>query len=182
MTKNEVKNQIELELKKREKSVRNRNAINKLLSLFPALDALWGVLVGSQEALELEKQKLTLEKVLDLVIGIDDKLSGKDLSNIDSGLKILIENAVSRGDITGLEGNTSDENMKKIFEKPLDVEIRNVNAGGSITGVKLNVDGEIPVKGQTRVKTDFGTVEMNPQFGEITFGKGLLKDGSKGKS
>ena len=42
-------------------------------------------------------------------------ISGKDISNVNSGLKILIENAVSGGDITGLEGNTSDENMKKIF-------------------------------------------------------------------
>jgi len=175
MTKDEVKNKIEAELKKREKSIRNKNAIDKFLGLFSPLDALWGVLVGSKDALELEKQKLTLEKVLDLVVGIDDKLSGKDISSVDSGLKILIENAISGGDITGLEGNTSDENMKKIFEKPLDVEIKNVKALGNITGVKLNVDGEMPVQGQTKIKTDFGTVEINPQFGEITFGKGLPK-------
>ena len=175
MTKDEVKNKIEAELKKREKSIRNKNAIDKFLGLFSPLDALWGVLVGSKDALELEKKKLTLEKVLDLVVGIDDKLSGKDISSVDSGLKILIENAISGGDITGLEGNTSDENMKKIFEKPLDVEIKNVKALGNITGVKLNVDGEMPVQGQTKIKTDFGTVEINPQFGEITFGKGLPK-------
>ncbi|HLD31252.1 MAG TPA: hypothetical protein VJB41_03635 [Patescibacteria group bacterium] len=175
MTKDEVKNKIEAELKKREKSVCNKNAIEKFLGLFSPLDALWGVLVGSKDALELEKQKLTLEKVLDLLIGIDDKLSGKDISNVESGLKILIENAVSGGDITGLEGNTSDENIKKIFEKPLDIEIRNVNAIGNITGVKLNVDGEMPVKGQTRIKMDFGILEINPQFGEITLGEGLPK-------
>ena len=33
----------------------------------------------------------------------------------------------------------------------------------------------MPVQGQTKIKTDFGTVEINPQFGEITFGKGLPK-------
>lgn len=179
MTKDDVKKQIEAELKNREKSIRNKNAIDKFLGLFLTLDALWGVLVGSKDALELEKQKLTLDKVLDLVIGIDDKLSGEDISSVDVGLKILIENAVSEGNITGLEGNTSDENMKKIFEKPLDVEIKNVTAKGNITGVKLNVDGEMPVKGQAKVKTDFGTIEMNPQFGEITFGKDLPKDESK---
>ena len=59
MTKDDVKNKIEVELKKREKSVRNKNAIDKFLGLFPTLDALWGVLVGSRDALELEKQKLT---------------------------------------------------------------------------------------------------------------------------
>ena len=97
-------------------------------------------------------------------------------------IKILIEDAISGGNITGLEGGTSDENMKKIFEKPLDVEIKNVNAKGNITGVKLDVDGEMPVKGQTRIKTDLGTIEMNPQLGEITFGKDLPKDESKNKS
>ena len=179
MTKDDVKNKIEIELKRREKSVRNKNAIDKFLGLFPAIDALWGVLVGSKDALELEKQKLTLETVLDLIVAIDDKLSGKDVSNMDTGLKILIENAISGGDITGLEGNTSDENMKKIFENPLDVEIKDVNAKGNITGVKLNINGEMPVRGQTKIKTDFGTIEMNPQFGEITFGKDLPKDESK---
>ena len=173
MTIDEIKNQIETKLKKREKSIRNKNAIDKFLGLFSPLDTLWGVLVGSKDALELEKQKLTLEQLLDLVVGIDDKLSGKEINNVDSGLKILIENAVSRGDITGLEGNTSDENMKKIFEKPLDVEIKNVTAQGNITGIKLNVDGEMPVKGQTKIKTDLGTIEINPEFGEITVGKGF---------
>ena len=179
MTKDEVKNKIEVELKKREKSVRNKNAIEKFLGLFPTLDALYGVLNGSQDALELEKQKLTLKTVLDLVVDIDDKLSGKDISNVDAGLKILIENAVSGGDITGLEGNTSNENMKKIFEKPLDVEIKNVSAKGNITGVKLNVDGEMPVKGFTRIKNDFTTIAMNPEVAEITIGKDFLKDESK---
>ena len=47
MNKDDVKNQIEVELKKREKSIRNKNAIEKFLGLFPTLDALWGVLVGS---------------------------------------------------------------------------------------------------------------------------------------
>ena len=86
---------------------------------------------------------------------------------------------MSAGSITGLEGNTSDENMKKIFEKPLDIEIKNAQAQGDITGVKLNVDGEMPVRGKTKIKTDVGTIEINPQFGEITFGKDIPKDEPK---
>jgi hypothetical protein len=181
MTKEDVKNQLEIALKKSEKTIRDKNAIDKFLGLFPGLDALWGVLVGSKDAIELEKQKLTLEKLLDLVIAIDDKLSGKDISKIDTGLKIIIENAVSEGNITGLEGNTANENTRKIFEKPIDVQIKNVLANGNITGVKLNVDGEMPVKGKTTVKTDSGIMEMDPQFGEIILGKGFSKDESKDK-
>jgi hypothetical protein len=140
-----------------------------------ALNALWGVLIGSRQEIELEKQKLTLEKILDLIVAIDDKLVGKNSSNTDIGLKILIENAVSGGNITGLEGKTSDENIKKIFEKPIDIELKNVKASGNISGVNLNIDGEMSVKGQTTIKTDFGMFKMNPQFGKITFGKGIPK-------
>ena len=179
MTRDEVKSKIEDRLKEREKSVRNKNAIEKFLGLFPTLNALWGVLIGSKDALELEKQKLTLETVLDLIVAIDDKLSGKDISNIGATLRILVEDAISVGDIIGLEGNTSDENMKKIFENPLSVEIKNVSAKGNIVGVKLNIDAEMPVRGQTKIKTDIGTVEINPQFGEVVFGKGLLNNEPK---
>ncbi|MEK7564349.1 MAG: hypothetical protein AAB510_02160 [Patescibacteria group bacterium] len=175
MNKEDVKSQIEDELEKREKSIRNKNAIEKFLGLFPNLDALYGVLTGSADAIEVERQKLTLDKVLDLVIAIDDKLSGKDISNIESGLKILIDNVVAGGNITGLEGDTSNETIQKIFEKPVDISIKNSQAGGNITGIKLNVDKEMSVGGKTKIETDLGTVEFNPEFGDITFGQDLDK-------
>ena len=178
MNKEEIKEKIEIELKKHEKLVRNKNAIRAFLGLLPPLDALEKVLVGVQDTIEVKRQTLTLNMILDLIMGIDEKLSGKEPS-VDLGLKILIENAMSAGSITGLEGNTSDENMKKIFEKPLDIEIKNAQAQGDITGVKLNVDGEMPVRGKTKIKTDVGTIEINPQFGEITFGKDIPKDEPK---
>ena len=173
MTKEEIKNQIEIELKKREKTIRNKNAIDKFLGLLPPMDALWGVLIGVQDAIELERQKLTLDRILDLIVAIDDKLSGKDVSGLDAGLKILIENAVAKGNIIGLEGKTSDENLKRIFEKPVDIQIKNSQAQGDITGVKLSVDKEMPVKGHARITTDMGTIEINPDMGEITFGKDI---------
>lgn len=191
MTNEDIKKQIEIELAKRQKSIHNKNAIDKFLGLLSrvdptgisaALNALWGVLTGSRQEIELEKQKLTLEKILDLIVAIDDKLIGKDSSNTDIGLKILIENAISGGNITGLEGNTSDENIRKIFDKPLDIQIKNATANGNITGVKLNVDGEMQAKQQIRVETDFGIVETNPQLGEITFGEGFSNIEPKDKN
>ncbi|OGI73003.1 hypothetical protein A3D42_03015 [Candidatus Nomurabacteria bacterium RIFCSPHIGHO2_02_FULL_41_18] len=172
-TKEDIEKQIEIELKKREKSIRNKNAIEKLLGLAPGLDALYGVLVGSKEAIEIERQKLSLEKVLELVIAIDNKLNGEDISNVEPGLKILISNVVAEGDITGLDGRTSDDSVQKIFEKPVDIAIKDSRSGGSITGLKLNVDKEMEIKDKTKVETDLGTVSFNPALGKITLGEGL---------
>ncbi len=176
MDKSIVEKKIEAELKKREKSVRNKNAIEKLLGLFPALDALYGVLVGSQDAIELERQRLTLEQLLNLVIAIDDKLSGKDTDSLEPGLRVLIEGVVAAGDITGIEGDTSNEAVRQIFEKPMSVTIKNAAAKGSITGVKLEVSKELPIKKAVQIDTDFGQIIFNPKAGEITLGKGITKN------
>lgn len=171
--KEEITQLIERELQSREKSIRNRNAIEVLLRLFPEIHALKEVLTGSKEALDLERQKLTIEKILDLVVGIDEKLSGKDVSKLDEGLKILIERVVAEGDITGLEGKTSDEAVRKVFEKPVDVKIKDVSAKGSVTGVKLSVDEEMEIKKHVEIETDAGKVEINPELGNVTLGTRL---------
>ena len=171
-----VKQLINIELKKRNKKIRNGNAIDALLrSLSPRLYELKEVLTGSKKALEIEKQKLTLEKILDLIIAIDDKLSGKDISNIDKGLKILIRNVVSGRDITGFQGKTSNQAVRKIFEKPVDVTIKDAHAQRDITAVKLDVDEEMPIKGPLKSETDLGKVETNPQLGKITLCKNFKK-------
>jgi len=173
--KEEITQLIERELQSREKSIRNRNAIDVLLRLFPKVHALKEVLMGSKEALNLERQKLTIETILDLLVGIDEKLNGKDISKLDEGLKIFIEQVVSDGDITGLEGNTSSEAVHEIFEKPVDIVIRDVSARGNITGIKLGVDEEIQVKDHVKIETDAGKVEIDPRVGKVTFGKGFRK-------
>ena len=173
--KEEITQLIERELQSRGKSIRNRNAIDVLLRLFPALHALKEVLTGSKEALDLEREKLTTEKILDLLVGIDEKLSGQDISGVEEGLKILIERVVAEGDITGLEGKTSNETVRKVFEKPVDIKIKDASAKGDITGVKLSVDEEMEVKEHVKIETDAGKVEINPKIGKITFGKGFKK-------
>ena len=77
MNKEEIKEKIEIELKKHEKLVRNKNAIRAFLGLLPPLDALEKVLVGVQDTIEVKRQTLTLNMILDLIMGIDEKLSGK---------------------------------------------------------------------------------------------------------
>jgi len=54
--KEEITQLIDRELKSREKSIRNRNAIDVLLRIFPSLHALKEVLTGSKEALNLENK------------------------------------------------------------------------------------------------------------------------------
>ena len=151
MEKEQVIEKIEVELKKRNTPIRNKNAIEKFLGLFPILNGLYGVLNGSSDAIEVERQKLTLSKILDLVVALDEKLSGKDISNTEPGLKILISKAIAEGNITGLQGRTSSDTIQKIFEKPVDISIKDSYAKGNITGIKLDVDKEMPIKGKTKI-------------------------------
>ena len=176
--KEDVKQQIEVELEKRGVEIRNANAIDCLFTLFPKLDALRDIFAGSKKAIEIEKQKLTQESILDLLVGIDKKISGDDVSGFDSGLKILIENVVSMGDITGLAGNTSGHSTREVFKNPIAVIIKDAKAKGNITGIKLDVDQEMKVEKQVNINTNGGSVQLNPQFGEITFGKGLTDNSS----
>lgn len=169
--KEEIEELISNQLKKREKSIRNRNAIGVFLRLFPILNALKEVLTGAKKELEIERQKLTLEKIIDLIIAIDDKLSGKSIEKVDEGLKILIKNVVSDGNIVGLKGKTSNRNLRKVFEKPLSVTIDNARAKRNVTGVDLGVDEEMPIKEKVKIKTNNGMVEINPKLGEVTLGK-----------
>jgi len=173
--KEEITQLIDRELQRSERSIRNRSAIDHLLKLFPGTYALKEVLTGSKKALDLERQKLTTEKILDLLVGIDAKLSGEDLSGMDEGLKILIERVVAEGDIIGLEGKTSDEAVRKIFEKPVDVKIKDVSTKGKITGVKLGIDEEMEVKERVEIETDNVKVKIDPKVAKITFGKGFKK-------
>lgn len=170
----EIKACIENELGKREIPIRNKNAIDALLKALNPLNALSSlkqVLTGAEECLGLERQKLTLEKILELIIGIDAKLNGDSATKIDPSLKILVENIVASGDVVGLEGKTSNDAVKKIFEHSLDVTVKNVRSQGNVTGVKLDVDQEMEVKQQVNIDTDIAHVALNPSLGKIILGK-----------
>jgi hypothetical protein len=85
-----VKELIEKELKLRNKSIRNQNAIDSFLKVFaPGAGILKDILTGSKKAVEHERQILTIDIILDLVIKIDDKLSqpteGKRIGILNTG-------------------------------------------------------------------------------------------------
>lgn len=74
--KEEIKQSIEIELHRRNRSIRNHNAIDKFLEVFiPPIYLLKDILTGSKKAIEYEKQLLTINKILNLVILIDQKLT-----------------------------------------------------------------------------------------------------------
>jgi hypothetical protein len=173
MEKKIIVEKIELELKKRERRIRDKNAIEMLLTLFPGLGALHGVFIGASDAIEIERQRLTIDQIMDLLLAIDDKLNGEQSDESDPGMRVLINKVFAEGDITGIDGNTSDEEVRKIFERPLTVEIKDSYAKGNVTGVKLSVDREMPVKGIKTIKTDFGMIEIDPSLGSVTLGKGM---------
>lgn len=172
-----VRSQIEDKLAERAHALRDRNAIDVFFGILDKVPganlvaALRKVFTGAQDALEIERERLTVSQILDLVIAIDQKLSGMEPTvPLAPTISILIEHVVATGDITGIDGRTSDQATRKAFEHPIDVRIRAARAGGNITGLKLDVDDELEVKQPVRVETAAGTVEINPKFGKVIFG------------
>ncbi len=76
MSEDDIRKKIELELKKREKHVVNRNAIDALCSCFPPIKALREVFSGRGDAIDEERQRITLDAILQLLIKVDDAISG----------------------------------------------------------------------------------------------------------
>jgi hypothetical protein len=75
MSENDIREEIESELKKREKHVVNRNAIDALGSCFAPIKALRQVFCGRGDAIDEERQRITIEAILQLLIKIDDAIS-----------------------------------------------------------------------------------------------------------
>jgi len=172
MQKKQVYELIEAKLEQSNKKVRNQNAIKALCKLFPPTSALWQVLAGSKDALDLEKSRITQDTILDLLLAIDQKLeTGRTEKNTFS---VLLDGVVAYGDISGLNASTSNPAVTQLFsEKEINVVLRNVQAQGNITGVDLQVDQELELKKPIHIETPSARVDCNagPNF-TIVFGKG----------
>jgi len=160
--KTSIEKVIQQKLKAEEKTIRNTNAIKQFLKLFPRFDALYGVFNGSKEALELEKYKLTLDQLLDLIVAIDRKLEGLEFSNVDQTIRVILDNIDVDEEVIGIHAATSNESTRELFERPVYVNIRDVKAK-RVTGIKLDVDREM------KIEKDLG----NGIKSSITFGVGL---------
>ena len=170
---------IEQKLAEKSIKIRNRNAIEAFLKLFPPLSSLWQVLIGSKQALETERGEITQELILDMVVAMDKKLSQLEYSAKDQkGLEVLIEGVQAYGDVTGIDANTSNPILREIFSSMnTRVAIKNVQSGGNVTALKLNVDAALPLKKKLEVSGDSCSVKFTPtRGGEIIFGKGLKKN------
>ncbi|MFH1375120.1 MAG: hypothetical protein ABIH35_00415 [Patescibacteria group bacterium] len=157
-----IKQKIEELLSKKEKSIRNKNALTSFLKLIPPVDALWQVLVGSKEVIDVQRQKLTIEEILGFVIAIDQKLEGEKVASSNPKISILLENIKADENVVGLKGNTSSPEMKKMFENPVDIELKNIQAK-NVVGAKFNVDAEMPIKRGLSVRSPFARVGLGPK-------------------
>ena len=75
MNEDEIRGKIESELKKREKHIVNSNAIDALCSLFAPFKALRQLFYGRGDAIDENRNRITLDKILQLLIKIDDAIS-----------------------------------------------------------------------------------------------------------
>ena len=175
MNQYEVRKLIEEELDKHKIKIIAKNTIDSMFKIFPPAHAIWQLLTGSTDKLEIERHIITQEVLLDWVLAIDKKLSEIALNAREQeAFKIMLEGIRATGDVTGLRARTSDLNLRKIFsEKDIRIVMRDIDAGGNVTGVDLSVDRELELKKKLEIETDSVTVKFNPDVGEITFGKGL---------
>ncbi len=132
MDKKDAKSLIEKKLEQSEKSIRNKNSIEALFSLFPPSSALWKVLFGSKEAIETKKSRITQETILDILIAIDNKL---ETGSTDSQkFKVLLDGVVSFGDVSGLKARTSNPIVSKLFSKEeIEIILKNMSSTSQAT-------------------------------------------------
>ena len=185
MNESEARELIEKKLRERKITIVARNTIDAFCKLFPPANAIWQVLTGSKEKLDTEKGAITQEVLLDIVLAIDKKLSGRLLDARErKAFEIVLEGVRAMNDVTGLRARTSDPNLQEIFaDKEVRVILQDITARGNVTGVDLTVDHELELQKKLEIETDFGSVRFNPDVGTITFGKGLKpSDGEQHKS
>lgn len=173
MDKKEIIKIIEEKLKKRNKFIRNKNAFEALCSLFPPTSAIWKVFFGSEKSIKTEKNIITLETILDILVAMDNKFENglKDSQKF----KILLDGVESFGDVSGLKARTSNPILFQLFsEKEIEVTLKNIQAKGNITGVDLTVDKELELKQKMEINTPHSSVSFNagPNI-KIVFGKGM---------
>lgn len=132
------------------------------------------VLVGSEDAIEVQRKKLTLEKILELVVAIDQKLEGENITPSDQKISILLENIKADGNVVGLGGDTSSPEMRAMFEKSVDIKLKDIEAGGDVVGAKFNVNSEMEIKKGLSIETPFAEVKINPNA-TVILGKGIQK-------
>lgn len=171
MDKSEIQKLIDEKLKKKNIKIRNKNAVEALFALFGPASALWKILSGSQDALDLEKNKITQETILEILLAIDEKLeTGK--TNQDS-FDILLEGIIAYGDVTGLKATTSNPLLAKLFsKKDINVKLKNICTSGNVVGVDLSVDKELELKKKLHIESGTGSVKFDPSPGRrIIFGK-----------
>ena len=175
MNESEIHKLIDKKFRERKIPTVARNTIGALCQLFPPASVIWQILAGSKEKLDTEKGAITLEVLLDIVLAIDKKLNDSILGTREQeAFEIMLEGIRAIGDVTGMRARTSDSNLRKIFtEKEVKVILKDITSRGKVTGVDLTVDRELELKKRLEVETDFGSVKLNPDVGEITFGKGL---------
>ncbi len=95
MNKQEIISKIEDALKLKEVSIRNKNAIEQLISKI-GLGELYNIFLGVKDKIDFERQKLTLDEVLELLVAIDQRLSGLEENKYSNKITILLDEVISK--------------------------------------------------------------------------------------
>lgn len=108
MKEEDTRREIEIELTKQNKRVVNKNAIDALFLVFPGpIQALGKIFLGHGEAIEKEKQRITIETILQLLLKIDAAISENNGKTDGIDWKIVGGNIEAYGEnvreVTGMD-------------------------------------------------------------------------------
>jgi hypothetical protein len=143
MIQNDIHKRLEEELKKKEKQIVNKNAVEALLSISSVTKALSEIFYGREKTLDNERNKLMLEGILSKLIEIDNKISdnGGEIEGINWG---SIPQKTISGKIEAYGEFADDVTGVTITPSSGSVELKSgthITASGnnvrSITGLKI---------------------------------------------
>ena len=138
MNHTDLQRAIEEQLASRQRRVLNRNAFSALFGAFSdPLGALGKIFFGRNDALELERQRIAQDAILELVCRIDDAITSVAAAARDKGITIggLIETTTSGA--ARVVGVDISSDAGSVTLQP-GTHIRTIATGSeSVTGLKI---------------------------------------------
>ena len=141
MDRNEIRRAIQCKLQKHGKSVRNKNAIKALFSVFPRpVEALSRIFLGPEDALNLERITISQDLILDMLCRIDQAISAARSEAEQKGLDwkmISAEIDVRAEDTEEVTGMEIPSNSGPVELKPGTTIHVEAKRSGRVTGLKI---------------------------------------------
>jgi len=129
---------IDLELSKRRNKVLNRNAYKAFFGMFSdPVGALGQIFIGRKDAIDAERARIAQEKMLEMLVTLDDAFSKSAVIAKDVGIEVqglIRAKGVNVDHVVGLDIGATSSAVKI---KPGTTISATLENGKSLTGLKI---------------------------------------------